>query len=979
MFTSNQGSLRFLFFKLAVFTRGFAYTRKTHKRYRSKLPVTLMSTLLIAGYGCEAAFSAAGDTTLVSRGELSGITAPTGLAPSGLRSETLLSSSDGDTIAFEHSANLAGYGQQSFYTKVYVHEFSSGKTILASKTASGIEGNGDNSLMAYSANGRYVFFQTQSRRGPRIIYRYDIESGTSIDIGRTAAGLRFSVNDLAVSSDGRIMAFESQSPSLRPTDADNDSSHIFVKNIETNRISQLSLNAANRSANGNSYFPRMSGNGRIVTFESTATDLVENDDSDQRELFVFDRDTSQIRSLGDSLAPDYSQPRVVQINQDGRYVLLQPAFEQIALVLDTQSGGFEVASVDLTGAVTEARNASLSADGRRVVFHVSHFRQDNNNSYLRDLNSDLTSLVTRRDDGVVNSGNVRNTRISADGSYAFSIIEESNWIDYSRSPHLYRHRLDSGEVSIADVYSPEYAIPANIPGDRASFNPQTSQDGRYVSFTSKASNLINNDVNRPNPDNIYETQGHDIFVYDHSTQAIELISVNSDGVQGNADSFYADISSDGRFVAFTSEATNLSDDYSGGQDDRRASVYVRDRQTAVTKLVAEAIVNSKIGFRLFPEDPIQNRPVISGNGRYVVFSQTVTRTRATYLKMYDTQTGLTTIISDSVRNVEPESFRAFAASIDDQGTSIAFAAGSFSRSKNQNLLNDGAIYRYDIASARASKVSEQVLQWVESTAISGDGKTIAYAAATDIIDYDSSGIPPFNGVYVFDSNSGETTRLDGNDAETPRLLSLRPSLSADGRFVVFASARKLLDNDRNEADADIYLRDLRGTTNQLISVSSSREQGNASSYTPSLSADGQVLAYASASNNLNPDDPFAGIDVFRHEIVGATTLPALSVTPDSVAESDGRTYLTLSLSSAPVTPVSLKVSTLKQTAEPGKDFYGLYREIRFAPGETKKRLALEVLDDDIREADETLGLRVWDLQNAIGADIPQAIVIEDND
>src|SRR5262249_6096298 len=104
-----------------------------------------------------------------------------------------------------------------------------------------------------------------------------------------------------------------------------------------------------------------------------------------------------------------------------------------------------------------------------------------------------------------------------------------------------------------------------VEGDARSIVPSISADGRYVAFQSEATNLVTGDTDGVS----------DIFVHDRITGTTVRVSISSTGVQGNGYSSLASISSDGRFVAFQSEASNLvSNDFNGAED-----VFVHDRDS----------------------------------------------------------------------------------------------------------------------------------------------------------------------------------------------------------------------------------------------------------------------------------------------------------------------------------------------------------------------------------------------------------------
>jgi hypothetical protein len=137
----------------------------------------------------------------------------------------------------------------------------------------------------------------------------------------------------------------------------------------------------------------------------------------------------------------------------------------------------------------------------------------------------------------------------------------------------------------------------------ASYYPSISADGRYVAFTSEATNMVPGDTN-----------GRlDVFVHDRSAGTTERVSVDSHGVQSNGDSYFTSLSGDGRFVAFGSFASNLVP----GDTQHFADIFVRDRASDTTE---RASVNSS-GRQ---GNAGSFYPTISAEGRYVAFSSWAT-------------------------------------------------------------------------------------------------------------------------------------------------------------------------------------------------------------------------------------------------------------------------------------------------------------------------------------------------------------------
>jgi Tol biopolymer transport system component len=142
-------------------------------------------------------------------------------------------------------------------------------------------------------------------------------------------------------------------------------------------------------------------------------------------------------------------------------------------------------------------------------------------------------------------------------------------------------------------------------GNGHSDAPDISADGRYIAFTSQASNLVPGDTNN----------GDDIFVHDTHSGETSRISVSSDGAQGNEVSRYSSISVDGKYVVFFSGASNLVSGDTNGTGD----VFIHEMQTGVTKRVSEASDGMQGNNQsIIPQFPSDGH-IISSDGRYVVF------------------------------------------------------------------------------------------------------------------------------------------------------------------------------------------------------------------------------------------------------------------------------------------------------------------------------------------------------------------------
>lgn len=366
---------------------------------------------------------------------------------------------------------------------------------------------------------------------------------------------------------------------------------------------------------------------------------------------------------------------------------------------------------------------------------------------------------------------------TADGRYVAFRSEATNLVpdDTDTERDIFVRDRQTGEVVLASR-----ASGANgVKGNRASFNPRMSADGRYVVFRSNANNLVPEDTD----------QLEDVYVRDLQANQTILVSRASTaiGPKGNGGSFNPSISADGRRVAFRSEATNLTPDDS----DAIADIFVRDLQTNETTLVSRAG-----GAGGAKGTGISEFPIISADGSRIAF-----RSESPNLDPADPDTledifvrdlssNETLLVSRAAGAGPKGNARSTFVALSGDGNTVAFdslstnlhpddtdpAADVFARNLETGGLElvsraDGA------AGAKGSRGSAE-------PAVSGDGSVIAFhsvAANLDPADPDE-GLD----VFVRDLETFDTSVLSSG-VGSPYARSFEPQISGDGRLVVFHS------------------------------------------------------------------------------------------------------------------------------------------------------------------------------------------------
>ncbi|TDC43527.1 hypothetical protein E1166_03615 [Micromonospora sp. KC213] len=328
---------------------------------------------------------------------------------------------------------------------------------------------------------------------------------------------------------------------------------------------------------------------------------------------------------------------------------------------------------------------------------------------------------------------------------------------------------------------------AGVVGDSSSYGQSLSPDGRYVSFTSDATNLVPGDTNGVS----------DGFVHDRRTGSTSRVTLTNGGTEADARSYAPAISADARFVAFVSEATNVVP----GDTNGVADIFLRDRQAGTTVRVSGMNADA-------PSDA----PAISANGRYVTF------TSEAALVPGDTNGVADVFIRD---------------------------------------MRTGSLRRVNVSTTGAQANALTV-----SPTMSADGRIVAFTSeATNLVSGDTNGVAD---VFLRDLRAGTTVRasLAADGGQATGGSSYGPMMSADGRYVVFSSdATDLVSGDTNGV-ADVFLRDLRAGTTVRASLAADGGQGNDGSYNGVVTRDGRHVAFASAATNLVPGDTNGVTDAF---------------------------------------------------------------------------------------------------------------------
>ena len=408
-----------------------------------------------------------------------------------------------------------------------------------------------------------------------------------------------------------------------------------------------------------------------------------------------------------------------------------------------------------------------------------------------DVVSPVTSLTSVAAVTPPGNGSSRNPSVSADGRFVAFVSSASNITagDLNTRDDVFVRDRQAGTTELVSVSS------AGVQGNFNSTNPSISADGRYVAFQSNANNLVANDANNKS----------DIFVRDRQAQTTIIASHPLVGVVGgDGDSTDPEISADGKFVAFTSDATNLGSDPGPFSD-----IFLRGLDVASLSAISVPVA-------AVPSNGASTQPTISSDGSRIAFTSAASNLIATDAN------GKTDIF---VRN-RPSS-TTFRASVKEGGGEANGGDSS-------------------------------------APSISGDGNRVAFqSAAVDLTPFDTNGKVD---VFVRVVDGQQTFRLSlGLELTPANGDSLSPAISNDGQYVAFASdANNLVAGDLN-GKRDIFVWGLGDGKMFRASVAGDGTESNGDSHNAAQSANGRYIAFDSTATNLGADGGPVS-DVFTRDI-----------------------------------------------------------------------------------------------------------------
>lgn len=400
----------------------------------------------------------------------------------------------------------------------YVWSFQVAPHLLAVSTYStGTFGNSGSGNSAVNETGEYIVFISENTFVPGFpsggmaqIYRKNTIND-KVEVVSTTSNNQTIANGPctkpSISDSGRFVVFASTATNLDPSISNPGGfSHIYLKDMREGVINLLDVihNDATAASNGDSTQPDVSAQGNFVAFESTATNLVDNDTNSYTDIFIVNPSGTiervSVATSGDESKNGHSHKS--RISSDGQRIIFESEASDLVagdsgghidiLYRDRNATTTNLISVDSSAVPVQANadsiNADISADGNYVVFQsvATNLVTNDTNSkidvFIRDLvNATTTRLSLKPDGNQTTSGDSTSPAINTDGNYITFTSTANDLVSSDSNGTVAdvfaRNTQTADTIELLSVLSPA------LPNNQASLQAAISADGRYVSFT----------------------------------------------------------------------------------------------------------------------------------------------------------------------------------------------------------------------------------------------------------------------------------------------------------------------------------------------------------------------------------------------------------------------------------------------------------------------------------------------------------------
>jgi hypothetical protein len=854
-------------------------------------------------------------TTLVSRSS-------TGLGTANGQSTPVAISADGRWIVFSSTATnlVEGVVDNNSGNDVYLYDRISGAVSLVSQSLAVMPATGlaESRAQSISGDGRWVVFESRSTdfvagmaasSSNLNVFAFDRVSHNTQLVSRTQAGPGTPANGdshaAGISHDGRWIVLNTYASNWFPGMSDTNSGYdimLYDRSLQSTVLVSHRFDDPLSTGDASSFAHAISPDGRWILIQNQSSDILSAQTTD---VLLFDRQTQSfvaVTPLFTFPIPPSENSYPGRMSDDGRWVSYQRGYVGFipgitdsnskldSLLFDRLSGQTLLVSHAVNDESKTANDGSgaaitISADGRWLSYNSAASNlvaglSDNSvksSGYIFDR-------VTRSSIAMSRSAATVHIMSPNGRSYGNDISDDGRWVLYDSDAS----NVDLGAASALSGFSQQVFLHDTVAestqlishsagttteaASASSYANSISQNGRWITFSSRAQNLIDNIVDG--------NATYDAFLYDRVAGSTELLSptFSSASITADSGSYGTGISEDGRWVLMKSDATDLvagASDSNGEYD-----VFLRDRSNNSTILVSKAFGTSATAAN---GGSMPWR--MSEDGRFIVFTSSATNLTdgITYINassnvfLFDRTTKAATLVSHSANPLLSANDLSFNPQMTADGRWIAFssrATNLVGDTTDTNGAEDAFLYdRLDGSIVLVSRSAAASASTGNAASIgpqvSADGCCVAFSSlATDLV----TGVVDANGshdAFVFGRQELSTrllSRMADLPLQTANGASTSNAISSDGQFVAISSAASDMSTEAGDSRWNVFYVNTGDSTTVLLTklVGPPSTIQNPTQHSAIMTPDGQHLLLTTDRPNLvgNVADVNRVADVF---------------------------------------------------------------------------------------------------------------------
>ncbi|RSK28302.1 DUF11 domain-containing protein [Bacillus sp. HMF5848] len=505
--------------------------------------------------------------------------------------------------------NIADGASQTVTEDVYYYE----DLVRVSYEPNGEQFTTYSAFPDISSNGRYIVYQNNEN-----IYRYDAEDKSTILITANSDGSPVGESKYPVVSNRGDVAYYTYAD-YEDTLATEpfDESTVLLYDNETKEHVLTQYTTSGEYPLYHAEYPDISSEGNYVIYISDSPDLASSDTNEDGDVFRYNHEAKKIETVS-----------IRESQYDYMYDISEPA---------SISGNGNFVAYISRGDMTS------NTDVRKYRFPQL---------FVRNMTTGATEHISKNINGKQANHFIDDVSISETGRYVVFSTNANNLLSDANPENQYYSHVYLYDRNTHTLELISMNIAGEFPNED-SWEPSVSEDGRFVSFTSVATDLVSNDTN----------EFADVFVYDRLNKKTILVSQSVNGQQANSSSKRAIITADGKYISFESPADNLVP----GDTNERQDIFVRKIESLFTQ---PAQVDVSVSVTDEP-DPAQVDQAIT-------YQITITNNGT------DTATGVT-VISSLSNSVDFISANSQQASCSHNNGSITCAIDSLSAEENAEI------------------------------------------------------------------------------------------------------------------------------------------------------------------------------------------------------------------------------------------------------------------------------------------------------